>query len=105
MENLNRGNEPTICNVSRQYVIHITLGTYGLLESIIRWEMSREPSLSDHRHILFTLRGSVPALLIRNPRRAKWGSFREDLRDTLQRGPELSMEDEAGLWLAVQWIQ
>ena len=86
-------------------MIDITLGSYGLLENIVRWEVSWEPSLSDHRHILFILRGSVPALLIRNPRLAKWGSFREDLRDTLERGPELSMEDEAGLWLAFQWIQ
>ena len=75
------------------------------LESIIRWEVFREPSLSDHRHILFTLRGSVPALLIRKLRGANWGSFREDLRYKLERGPELSMEDEAGLGLAVQWIQ
>jgi len=105
LEILNRGNEPTFCNVSRQEVIDITLGSYGLLESIIRWEVSREPSLSDHKHILFTLRGSTPALLIRNTRGTNWGSFREDLRDKLERGPKLSMDDEAGLGLAVQWIQ
>jgi len=80
-------------------VIDITLGSYGLLESIIRWEVSREPNFSDHRHVLFTLRGSVPALLIRNPRDTNYGSFREDLRDRLEKGPELSMEDEAGLGL------
>jgi hypothetical protein len=34
-----------------------------------------------------------------------WGSFQEDLRDKLERGPDLRMEDEAGLGLAVQWIQ
>ena len=67
--------------------------------------MSREPSLSDHRHILFILRGSVPALLIRNPRGTSWGSSREGLRDKLERGPEMSMEDKAGLQLAVHWIQ
>jgi hypothetical protein len=99
------GKRATFCNVSRQEVIVITLGSYGLLESIIHWEVSQEPSLLDHRHILFTLRGSVPALLIRNPRGTNWGSFREDLRDKLERGPELSMEDKAGLGLAVQWIQ
>jgi len=59
----------------------------------------------DHRHILFTLRGSVPALLIRNPRGTNWGSFQDSLRDKLERGPEMSMEDEAGLRLAVHWIQ
>jgi len=59
----------------------------------------------DHRHILFTLWGSVPALLIRNPRGTNWGSFQEGLRDKLERGLEMSMEDKAGLWLAVHWIQ
>ena len=68
LEILNRGKEPTFCNISRQEVIDITLGSYGLLESITGWQFSWEPSLSDHRHILFTLRGSIPASLIRNPR-------------------------------------
>jgi len=43
--------------------------------------------------------------MIRNPRGTDWGSFQEDLRDKLERGPEMSMEDEAGLGLAVYWIQ
>ena len=68
LEILNQGNEPIFCNVSRQEVIDINLGSYGLLESITGWEVSQEPSLSDHRHILFTPWGSFPALLIRNPR-------------------------------------
>ena len=72
---LSWGNESTFCNASRQEVIDISLGSYGLLESITGWEVSRERSLSDHRHILFTLRGSVPALLIRNRRGTNWGSF------------------------------
>jgi len=87
LEILNRGNESTFCNASRQEVIDITLGSYGLLESITGWGVFCEPSLSDHRHILFTLWGSFPALLIRNPRGNNWGSFREGLRDKLARGP------------------
>ena len=86
-------------------MIDITLGSYGLLESITGWEVSQELSLSDHRHILFTLQGSFLAPLIRNPRGTDWGSSRKDLRDKLERGPEMSMEDEAGLGLAVHWIQ
>ena len=101
LEILNRGNESAFCNASRQEVIDITLGSYGLLESITNWKVSWEPSLLDHRHILFTLRGSVPAFLIRNPRGTNWGSYREGLRDK----PEMSMEDKAGLGLAVHWIQ
>ena len=40
---LNRGNESTFCNVSRKEVIEITLGSYGLLESITVWEVSQGP--------------------------------------------------------------
>ena len=35
LEILNRGNEPTFCSGWRQEVIDITLGSYGLLESIV----------------------------------------------------------------------
>ena len=105
LEILNQGNGPTFCNVYRQEVIDITLGSHGLLESIIGLEVSQDPFLSDHRLILFTLRGSFPAPQIRNTRGTGWGSFQEDLRDNLERGPEMTMKDEAGLGLAVHWIQ
>jgi hypothetical protein len=81
LEILNRGNEPTFCIDNRQEVTDITLGPYGLLERITSWEVSLQPSLSDHRHILFTLWGSVPVPLIRIPRCTSWSSFREGPRD------------------------
>jgi len=86
-------------------VIDITLGSYGLLNSITDWEVSLEPSLSDHRHIPFTLRGSALVLQIRNPGGTNWGSFRDSLREKLDGGPVMSMKDEAGLGLAIHWIQ
>jgi len=43
--------------------------------------------------------------MIRNPRGTNWGFFQEDLRDKLERGPEMSMEDKGRLGLAVHWIQ
>jgi len=43
--------------------------------------------------------------LIRNPRGINWGSFREDLRDRLERGPQMYMKSEAGLGLAIHWVQ
>jgi len=61
-------------------VFDITLGSFGLLESIIGWEVSSEPSPSDRRRILFTLKGSVPVRPIRNPRDTNWGSFRGALK-------------------------
>jgi len=56
---LNQDNEPTFCSGGRVEVIDITLQSFKLLESIIGWEVSSEPSLLDHRHILFTSQGSV----------------------------------------------
>jgi hypothetical protein len=102
---LNWGNEPTFCIGGRLEVTDITLGSLRLLESIICWEVSSEPALSDHRHILFTLWGSVPVRLIRNPRGTNWGSFKGELRDRLDRGPEMDMKNEAGLGLAIHWVQ
>ena len=43
--------------------------------------------------------------LIRNPRGTNWGSFKEDQRDRLERGPEMDMKSEAGLGLAIHWVQ
>jgi len=52
LEILNQGEEHNFCNVTRQEVIDITLGSYGLLETSTGWEMFQEPSLSNHRYIL-----------------------------------------------------
>jgi hypothetical protein len=105
LEILNRGKEPTFCSGGRSEVIDVTLGSLMLLESIMGWDVSSEPSLSDHRYIMFTLRGSVPVRLIRNLRGTNWGSFKEDLRDRLERGPEMYKESEARLELAIHWVQ
>jgi hypothetical protein len=74
LEILNRGNKPTFCSGNRQEVFDITLGSCRLLESINAREVASEPSLSDHRQLLFTLQGSVPVLVVRNPRGTNWGS-------------------------------
>ena len=73
LEILNQGNDPTFCNSRRLEVIDITLGFLRLLESIKGWEVSSEPSSSDHRYILFKWEGSVPECLFRNPRGTNWG--------------------------------
>jgi hypothetical protein len=97
LEILNRGY--------RSEVIDITLGSTGLLENIENWEVAMEPSLSNHRHILFALRGSLQVRFSRNPWRTSWGSFREELRDVLSRDPVQYTGDEAGLELALNWVQ
>jgi hypothetical protein len=43
--------------------------------------------------------------LIRNPRGTNWGSFKEDLRDRLERDPEMDMKIVAGMGLAIHWVQ
>jgi len=45
-------------------MINSTIEPFGLLERITGWEVSSEPSLSDHRHILFILQGSVSVRLL-----------------------------------------
>jgi hypothetical protein len=105
LEIFNRDSEPIFCTSVRREVIDITLGSYELMDSITDWEVSLEPSLSDHRHILFNLHGSAPVLLIRNPRGTDWGSFQGSLGEKLEGGPKMSMKDEVGLRLAIQWLQ
>jgi len=106
LEILNKDSEPTFCTSARQEVIDITLGSMDFWIVLLTGRSpSLEPSLSDHRHILFTLRSSALVLLIRNPMGTNWGSFRGSLREKLERGPEMSMKDEAGLGLAIKWIQ
>jgi hypothetical protein len=105
LEILNRGNEPTFCSGVRLEVIDITLGSLRPLNSFIDSEVSSEPSLSDHIYILFILPGSITVRLIRNPRGNYWGSFKEYLRDRLEMGPGMDMKSEAGLGLAIYWLQ
>jgi len=39
------------------------------------------------------------------PQGHQLGSFKKDLRDQLERGPEMDMKSEAGLGLAIHWVQ
>jgi hypothetical protein len=105
LEILNRGNEPTFCNSRSVEVLDITLGSCELLERIKDWEVSSEPSLSDHRHIMFKLVGSVPASCFRDLRSTNCDSFREDLESRLEQGPRIDVKDEAGLGLAIAFLQ
>jgi len=105
LEILNRGIEPTFCSGSRKEVTDITLGSYGVLESITGWKVSLEPSLSDHRHSLFTLQGSVHGTPDQEPYRHQLGLLSRWPKGKRERGPEMNMKDEVGLGLAVCWVQ
>jgi len=86
-------------------VIDITPGAFGLLESIIGWEVSSSPALSNHRHILFNLQGSILVRLIRKPSGKNRGYFRGDLKDRLEKCPEMNTINKVGLRLAIHWVQ
>jgi hypothetical protein len=103
LEILNHDNDPTFCNSQRLEVTDI-LGSFALLESIKDWKVSSEPSLSDQRHILSKLVGSVPEALSRDSR-SNWNSFREDRRGRLEQGPRMDLKDEAGLGLTTSYVQ
>lgn len=82
----------------------IILQSFGLSESIKRSEVS-EPSLSDHRNILFNLEGFVPECLFRNSRGYNCDLLREDLKGRLEQGLEMNMKDDVGLGLAILFVQ
>ena len=77
LEILIKGNDPTFGSTRRLREIDNNLESFELLESLKSWEVSSGRSLSDQRHILFNLGGSVPVCLIRYPRGTTWESFRE----------------------------
>lgn len=52
---VNRGNEPTFVTRIRQEVLDITLASPLLSATLKNWYVSREASLSDHKHIRFDL--------------------------------------------------
>jgi len=45
------------------------------------------------------LEGSIPVRLIGNPGSTNWDFFWEELKDRLEWGLEMNMEDDAGLGL------
>ena len=89
LEILNRGSTPTFVTSRRQEVIDLTLGTFQLVSDVKNWRVSDEPSLSDHRHILFTLdlMHDVGPSSFRNPRTTDWLKYVAKLAEHLGRSP------------------
>jgi len=102
---LNQGNEAAFYSGGWLEVIDITVGHFGLRESIIGYVITSEHSLSNHRYIRFTLQCSVPLRLIRNPSGTNWGFLRGDLKDRMVRALKLNLKNEAGLWLVIFWFK
>lgn len=78
---LNVNNVPTFVTSNRSEVIDLTLCTENIYNSVTKWHVSDEPSLSDHRHICFMV-STTPEKVnsqTRNPRTTNWAGYREDL--------------------------
>ncbi|CAL1681167.1 unnamed protein product [Lasius platythorax] len=87
---LNRGNTPTFTNSIREEVIDLTLGSLGIYDLASNWKVSDEPSLSDHKHITFTVGKGTPRreeTFFRNPRCTEWSSYAADLGERLKTFP------------------
>jgi ribonuclease HI len=95
LEILNRGREPTFSNINREEVIDITLCTGRLVRSVVGWRVSLEPSLSDHRHILYELISAPREItMVRSPKATDWASYRQDLGENLRASPSRSSNTE-----------
>ena len=86
-------------------LLKLLLGPYNRIQAASGWSCSSQgykpqvyEFLPQSTNFLFTLVGSVPVRLIRNPRGTSWDSFREELQGILERGP-------AGLGLANLSVQ
>ena len=74
---LNKGNTPTFVTKNRSEVLDITLASEELVDQIRLWKISLTPSFSDHRCIVFNLKGVVPKTTrFRNPRKTNWEQYR-----------------------------
>ncbi|XP_044759169.1 uncharacterized protein LOC123316922 [Coccinella septempunctata] len=81
------GDEPTFVTSSTREVLDITLCSSSIADFFENWRVATEViSLSDHRHICFTIKGnriSKDPEIFRNPRRTDWSNYLTDLSDNL----------------------
>ncbi|MGR0295325.1 hypothetical protein ACUWCL_28100 [Klebsiella pneumoniae] len=72
MDIANKGKEPTFITANRQEVLDITIVKPTLRNDIIRWKVSSEVSLSDHRYLEFDIEtDSIPTTKYRAPKLMK----------------------------------
>nr|XP_012217537.1 PREDICTED: uncharacterized protein LOC105669249 [Linepithema humile] len=105
LEILNTRDEPIFCTIARKEVLDITVCSRQLIQKVVEWRVSTEPSLSDHRQITFRIaKARGKEVKFRNPRRTKWDFYREDLASSLRGFPKRhGTEDE--LETCVDYLQ
>ena len=93
----NVGNRPTFVTRVREEVLDVTMATMGHEEFLHNWQVSEEPSLSDHALIKFCINHrSEEKERKRNPRKTNWETYGKILDRKLRRlnCPELSNVDQ-----------
>lgn len=98
---LNEGDDPTFFANGREEVLDITFCSARTSVLVEKWHVSPEPSLSDHFHIKFDLRGQsggVPSK--RNPRKTDWKLFTDIIQTVCPMW--LPTIKRAGSWRKVQ---
>lgn len=79
----NEGDKPTFINAIRQEVLDLTLCSSSFSEKVKNWHVSDEPSLSDHRHIVFNIEArALETEEYRIPAKTDWNAFKEHLQGT-----------------------
>ncbi|KMQ82279.1 lian-aa1 retrotransposon protein [Lasius niger] len=90
LEILNRGGEPTFQTAVRSEVLDLTFCSRSLVGSVVDWRVSQEPSLSDHKQIVFGLANMKPEVIrCRNPRKTTFG---QQLAKNLEGFPRRPLE-------------
>lgn len=73
----NHGNTPTFVTKVREDVLDITFGFKFFEKIVTDWQVSEEPSMSDHRIITFKIEGSSKTLIpTRKAKRRNWEGYR-----------------------------
>jgi hypothetical protein len=99
---LNQGNKPTFVISNGKEAIDLTLGTEWTENLVRNWHVSDEPSLSDHKHILFQIGNiEITRVTFRDPKRTDWKSY-EDLIVNLEAAQCYVRSD---VEVAVDWLQ
>ncbi|XP_067216942.1 uncharacterized protein [Linepithema humile] len=72
LEILNTRDKPTFYTIARREVLDITVCSRQLIQEVVEWRVSTEPSLSDHRQITFRIaKARGKEVKFRNPRKTK----------------------------------
>ena len=102
---LNQGDDPTFVIARRQEVIDITVASGELTQHVENWRVSKEISMSDHRHIRFRILTREPKLkLYRNPKKTNWEVYESELNKCLQR-VEINIKDTGSLDAITEHIE